>query len=410
MAAVVLFQGLFWAGRLVFEPTTPVIGVPARTVIVLGGVAFVLASYLPEQRRYWEALAIIGGLQQIVAHAWLETLEGTTVEAVLPTMVVFFAVCGIAATRFEMAVFAAAALLAPTTLAIAQGWEQPPFLPLLLMASATAGGVMVSWFRLRSQAALTQEIEQRTRVETELREAQHYLERTNAELRRANRAKDVFLANLSHELRTPLSIIIGYQDLILEGGLPEVEVRDFIERSTASARHLLCLISDMLDLTRLEAGTAQLEVEPIGVEIILREVLQLTEVLARAKGLALHVTSQAGLHVLADPQRLKQVLLNLVGNALKFTQSGSVTVTADVDDGQVRFRVRDTGPGIPHNKQQLLFQKFVRLDTRATAQQGVGLGLSICRELVTLMGGSIALRSEGTGRGTELCVTLPRAR
>jgi len=106
-------------------------------VIVLGGAAFVLASHLPGGRQYWEALTILGGIQQIAAHAWLETLEGITVEAVLPTMVVFFAVCGIAARRFEMAVFASAALLAPTALGIAHGWAQLPFLPLLLMAAAT---------------------------------------------------------------------------------------------------------------------------------------------------------------------------------------------------------------------------------------------------------------------------------
>jgi signal transduction histidine kinase len=236
------------------------------------------------------------------------------------------------------------------------------------------------------------------------------LEATNAELARASRAKDAFLANLSHELRTPLSVIIGYQNLVLEGGLSEDESREFIQRSTASATHLLRLISDMLDLTRLEAGTAEVEMEALAVADVLAEVHDLTHVLARAKGLDLHVVAAADTRVLADPQRLKQILLNLVGNALKFTSEGEVNISAQAENGHVRFAVRDTGRGIPRDQQPLLFRKFMRLDTRTTSpEEGVGLGLSICRELVTLMGGGIELASDGPGTGTEVRFTLPRA-
>lgn len=236
------------------------------------------------------------------------------------------------------------------------------------------------------------------------------LETTNAELARASRAKDAFLANLSHELRTPLSIIIGYQNLVLEGGLSEDESLAFIQRSTASATHLLRLISDMLDLTRLEAGAAEITVEPLLVGTVLAEVHDLTHVLASAKGLDLRVATTAEARVLADPQRLKQILLNLVGNALKFTSEGMVTVSAQAENGCVRFAVRDTGRGIPREQQTLLFRKFMRLDTRTTApEEGVGLGLSICRELVALMGGAIELSSDGPGAGTEVRFTLPRA-
>jgi len=236
------------------------------------------------------------------------------------------------------------------------------------------------------------------------------LETTNAELARASRAKDAFLANLSHELRTPLSIIIGYQNLVLEGGLSEDESLAFIQRSTASATHLLRLISDMLDLTRLEAGTAEITVEPLLVGTVLAEVHDLTHVLASAKGLDLRVATTPEARVLADPQRLKQILLNLVGNALKFTSEGMVTVSAQAENGCVRFAVRDTGRGIPREQQTLLFRKFMRLDTRTTApEEGVGLGLSICRELVALMGGAIELSSDGPGTGTEVRFTLPRA-
>lgn len=251
-------------------------------------------------------------------------------------------------------------------------------------------------------------VERATRRERDEHAAR--LETTNAELARASHAKDLFLANLSHELRTPLSVIIGYLNLVLEGGLSPVESRDFLSRSNRSAIHLLQLISDMLDLTRLESGTAVLEVEALDVASVIEEVRALTEVLATAKGLRLAVASEADLAVRADRQRLKQILLNLVGNALKFTAAGGVQVTAGADTDGVTFVVRDTGCGIPPEQQDLLFGKFMRLDNRATAPaDGVGLGLSICRELVTLMGGRIALTSAGADRGTEVRFTLPDA-
>jgi signal transduction histidine kinase len=247
------------------------------------------------------------------------------------------------------------------------------------------------------------------RLTRELKEYAARLEATNAELARASQAKDAFLANLSHELRTPLSVIIGYQNLVLEGGLSPEESAEFIQRSTASATHLLRLISDMLDLTRLEAGTAELTIEPLAVGPVIGEIRDLTQVLASNKGLELRVASEGETRVLADRQRLNQVLLNLVGNALKFTDAGMVTVSARTENGHVSLAVHDTGRGIPLEQQGLLFRKFMRLDTRTTApEEGVGLGLSICRELVTLLGGSIELASAGAGAGTEVRFTLPR--
>jgi signal transduction histidine kinase len=236
------------------------------------------------------------------------------------------------------------------------------------------------------------------------------LESANAALERASQANDLFLANLSHELRTPLSVIIGYLNLVLEGGLSAEETRDFVRRSNRSAIHLLQLISDMLDLTRLESGTAVIEVAPLAVVPVVEEVRALTEVLATAKGLRLEVATEGDPWVLADAQRLKQILLNLVGNALKFTAEGGVTVTVAAVPGEVCFAVRDTGSGIPAAQQELLFNKFMRLDSRPAAPaDGVGLGLSICRELVTLMNGTIVLESQGLGCGTEVRFTLPSA-
>ena len=143
---------------------------------------------------------------------------------------------------------------------------------------------------------------------------------------------------------------------------------------------------------------------------VVEEVRALTEVLATAKGLALAVVTDGDPWVVADAQRLKQILLNLVGNALKFTGDGGVTIAVTAGRDAVSFTVRDTGCGIPADQQELLFNKFMRLDSRATAPaEGVGLGLSICRELVTLMNGKITLSSAGLGCGTEVHFTLPSA-
>ena len=201
-----------------------------------------------------------------------------------------------------------------------------------------------------------------------------------------------------------------YKRQVIEGGLSPDECRDFLVRSNDSAIHLLRLISDMLDLTKLESGTAVIAVEPMAAAPIVEEVRSLTEVLATAKGLRMDVRVDPTLAVRADRQRVKQILLNLVGNALKFTTTGGVTVTAAAEAELVAFVVRDTGCGIPGEQQSLLFGKFMRLDSRSTApEDGVGLGLSICRELVTLMGGEITLTSAGLERGTEVRFTLPRA-
>ena len=410
MAALAIIQSLFWASRLLLDPGTPVVGVSARAAIVGSGLVFFLVSFLPLMRRHWSQIAMVGGCVEMVAHVRLATLEGMTIEYALPPIVLFFAVCAIAATRAEIAVFVGTALLAPPALLFLHGAPRFPFLPLLLMVAAAAGGTMVSWFRRRSEAALVGEIERRTSVEANLRVAHAHLERTNAELERASHAKDAFLANLSHELRTPLSVIIGYIELVLDGGLSSEQARQFLTRGTASARHLLRLISDMLDLTRLEAGRAQLEVESVDAAEVAREVCALTDVLARSKGLSLNLSVEPDVRVLANRQRLQQVLLNLVGNALKFTDQGSVTVRVEPENGVVCFRVRDTGRGIAPERQQLLFEKFVQLDDRSSgdAVEGVGLGLSICRELVTLMGGSIELSSSGHGCGTEVRFALPR--
>jgi signal transduction histidine kinase len=151
-----------------------------------------------------------------------------------------------------------------------------------------------------------------------------------------------------------------------------------------------------------------LTVEPLPVAPVVEEVRSLTEVLAAAKGLRLTAAADPALVVLADRQRLKQVLLNVVGNALNFTARGQATVTATAADRAIVFVVRDTGCGIPPDEQELLFGKFMRLDSRPTAPaDGVGLGLSICRELVTLMGGRITLTSAGLDQGTEVRFTLP---
>ena len=239
------------------------------------------------------------------------------------------------------------------------------------------------------------------------------LELANLELARANRLKSEFLASTSHELRTPLNAILGFLRLVLDGLCdgPQEE-REFLQNAYDSARNLLNLINELLDTAKIEAGKLQVNLREVEVSQVVKAVEKLTRIQAAQKKLRLRFSlPKAGLRVRADPEKLQQVLLNLVANAIKFTPAGEVEVRARAvsPKGHVRFQIKDTGIGIAPEFQQDLFQKFVQGDGSTTRRfGGTGLGLAICKNLVEYMGGQIWLASPGLGQGATVSFTLPQ--
>lgn len=246
-------------------------------------------------------------------------------------------------------------------------------------------------------------------VEERTRELQEALVRAEA----ADRAKSAFLAAMSHELRTPLNSIIGFTGIVLQGlagPLSEEQTRQ-LGMVRSSARHLLDLISDLLDLSKIEAEQLEVRSEELDVGEVVGHVAATVRPLADARGLELRVEVPPDVGtVVGDRRRVQQVLLNLVNNGIKFTEKGSITVTAERQGGKVRLRVLDTGIGIREEDLALLFQPFSQLDTGLGRQhEGTGLGLAISRRLARLMGGDVVARSEW-GRGSEFCLILPAGR
>ncbi len=226
----------------------------------------------------------------------------------------------------------------------------------------------------------------------------------------ANKHKSEFLANMSHELRTPLNAILGYTELILDniyGEVPE-KIREVLERLDKNGRHLLSLINDVLDLSKIEAGQLVLSLDEYSMADVIQTVITSVEALAAEKNLKLNVTVPADLKIgRGDQQRIAQVLLNLVGNAIKFTERGEVKVEVGVSDETFLISVIDTGPGISAADQKQIFKEFQQADGSSTRKKGgTGLGLSIAKRIVEMHGGQIWVESI-PGKGSNFRFTLP---
>jgi PAS domain S-box-containing protein len=253
----------------------------------------------------------------------------------------------------------------------------------------------------------------------ELYTTNHELQLANAALLRVGRMKDEFLANMSHELRTPLTAILGYAELLDKGFYGDLteEQRHTLRTMQGSAEHLLQLINDILDLSKVEAGKMELHLSPVLVEEICQAGLQFIQQVAHKKNIQLSSRLDPQVHhVLADGRRLKQMLINLLNNAVKFTPEGGqvgLEVMRSGDDQQsthhqVLFVVWDNGIGIPQEKQSLLFRPFVQLDGSLSRKyEGTGLGLALVAAMAELHGGSISVQSAGPGQGSRFTLALP---
>lgn len=235
--------------------------------------------------------------------------------------------------------------------------------------------------------------------------------RARLEAEEANRVKSDFMATISHELRTPLNAIIGYAELLQEG-IPEKvgsAAMAQVRRIGLGARHLLQLIEEVLTFSRLEAGRERIQRETVHVGELLEEVRAVAEPLAADAEVRFvaEAAADAPVTLLTDPRKLRQILLNLVGNAVKFTEKGEVRITVDGDGGGVLFRVTDTGRGIRPEDQARLFEPFWQVEDQTAGRGGTGLGLSISRRFAELLGGTITVNSQ-PGQGSTFTVRVPR--
>jgi len=271
-----------------------------------------------------------------------------------------------------------------------------------LLDHPAVGGIVVNW----------RDIGERKRAEEERARYVHELARARDQALASTRAKSMFLANMSHEVRTPMNVIIGMTDMVLDTDLRS-DQRANLERVRAAAIGLLAIINDILDASKIEAGKLTIEAVDMDLRRTLVEAAGLLIPAARAKGLSLTCVIEPDVpaQVKGDPVRVRQTLVNLVGNAVKFTDRGAITVEARVlrrasSHVVVRVSVIDTGIGIPPERQAGLFESFAQGDDSTTrVYGGTGLGLAICRQLVTLMGGHMGLESQ-PGRGSTFWFEL----
>jgi DNA-binding response OmpR family regulator/nitrogen-specific signal transduction histidine kinase len=246
---------------------------------------------------------------------------------------------------------------------------------------------------------------------SERRRAQEAILHAKEDAERTSKFKDQFLSTMSHELRTPLNAVLGFSDLLSEeryGPLNERQQR-YVAHIHTGGKHLLRLINDILDLSKIEAGHLQLAIESVSITTSLAEVLDALRPLADKKSQSLVQHAAPDLSVRADATRFKQIVMNLLGNAIKFTPEGGKIELAAQELGEfVRVEVRDSGPGIPPGEQQRIFDAFYRLRQPDKAPEGTGLGLAITRRLVELHGGQLGLESQ-PGSGSCFYFTLPVA-
>ncbi|WAI00434.1 ATP-binding response regulator [Methanogenium organophilum] len=245
-------------------------------------------------------------------------------------------------------------------------------------------------------------------LEEKVSERTRELAEVNEHLKELDRLKSMFIATMSHELRTPLNSIIGFSGILLKGWSGDINEEQIKQLTIidSSARHLLGLINDVIDISKIEAGTIELSLSSYDLVPVISDVLLSFRESANEQKIALYTDIPETLEIFGDERRTKQILINLIGNAFKFTDGGSVTVTAGTDGDTVHISVTDTGIGIPEGSVQRLFKPFIRVRTEGRMTEGTGLGLYLSRKLARALGGEITVASS-PGEGSEFTVILP---
>jgi signal transduction histidine kinase len=275
----------------------------------------------------------------------------------------------------------------------------------LLSALATQATISIKNAKLYQQ--VRQHAEQ---LESRIEERTWELRQLNRQLEEASRHKSEFLANMSHELRTPMNAIIGFTRLVMRRSKEQLPQRQYenLQKSLNSAEHLLTLINQILDLSKIEAGRLEVYPEPFALGPMIEECIRTVEPMIKPEALELSSRVEDGLpQLFSDRDKLRQILLNLIGNAVKFTERGQIRIAARREEEWIAVAVTDTGPGIPKDKLDFIFEEFRQLDGGATRPHGgTGLGLSISRHLARLLGGDIFVDSV-EGRGSTFTVKVP---
>ena len=294
--------------------------------------------------------------------------------------------------------------------------EQLTFVQPLTVRGETIGQLAVAgWKDIPSEAAyLASSIAAQASIHLETLRLADELRKRAAELQELDRLKSAFLANMSHELRTPLNSILGFSDVILEeidGPLTEPMNND-LRLIQKNGQHLLHLINDVLDMAKIEAGRLNLSPERFLAHDILDDVVSITSTLASEKNLSLFIDADSDneIQIFADRTRLRQVMINLVNNSIKFTEKGRIAIgVSRQGTDNILISVKDTGVGIPPDKLETIFQEFAQVDTSSTRKAGgTGLGLPISRRLIELHGGRLWAESSGVpGEGSIFYVELP---
>ena len=363
----------------------------------IGMAAMRVAAHLHyDPFRWWLSIAIAIGAS-FVALDLARRFSGSETRRARQMRGLAALVMGVAIAGMHFTGMSAAQFTQDTTSVSPPGYGMDP----ALLAIAVAG-VALLVIGLALIAAMLDRLLRARTAEAELRVAMEAAEQTS-------RLKSDFLATMSHEIRTPMSGVLGMLGLALDCDLTP-ELRSYLGTARSSAESLLVILNDILDFSKIEAGKLALEPIPFDLPVTLEEIAEVMAPRAHEKGLelVLHVTPSTAVRVVGDPGRLRQVLINLTGNAIKFTERGHVVIEASItDDGttaSIRFAVHDTGIGIPVDRQQHLFEKFTQADSSTTRRYGgTGLGLAISRQLVELMGGRLSLTSVER-RGLDLRV------